>query len=115
VVKLEIARVLDLACDGEVDRVFQQLRLMPASAGILRCQSAPGNISACAVNGNVTSTPIRIVRNRMCIAPSCHEMAERLHSVAPPELVERSLLCGRQLHRVSRRAHMRTLVTQMAH
>src|SRR4051812_43639405 len=27
VVELEVARVLDLICDGEVDRVFQQLRV----------------------------------------------------------------------------------------
>jgi hypothetical protein len=35
VVKLEIARVLDLACDGEVDRVFQQLRVNACLRGHL--------------------------------------------------------------------------------
>jgi hypothetical protein len=38
VVELEVARILDLACDGEVDRVFQQLRV---DAGLRRRFALP--------------------------------------------------------------------------
>src|SRR5207247_8826280 len=60
---------------------FSNCGLMPASAGVLRGQSAPGNVCACAASG-VTRAPIRIALNRIGIAPSCHEMAD--DSTAPP-------------------------------
>src|SRR4029453_1134617 len=42
--------------------------LMPASAGVLRCQSAPGNVCACAASG-IASTLIRMAPNRICMVP----------------------------------------------